>query len=76
MREAIAELSARGGVCRDFDTCAQAIAEGRNVDYEGPTGPVQIGADGDPERARYDNFSFTDEGVDRTDRQLTVTRTP
>ena len=63
-------------MCRDFDTCAQAIAEGRNIDYEGPTGPVQIGADGDPERARYDNFSFTDEGIDRTDRQLTVTRTP
>jgi len=76
MREAINELSTRGGACRDFGNCVQALAGGRNIDYEGPSGPVQIGPDGDPERARYDIFRFTDEGVDRTERQFTVTRVP
>jgi hypothetical protein len=58
------EVAARGQPCRDFVTCADLVADSRNIDYDGPGGTVQLGADGDPERARFDLFGFNDEGVD------------
>jgi branched-chain amino acid transport system substrate-binding protein len=74
MRAELVQLSAQGGICRDFATCAAALAEGDNVDYEGNPGPIRLGADGDPDVARYDNFGYADDGTDQTTRQLTVSR--
>ncbi len=65
MRGQLTELTSTGGVCRDFVTCAENLERSLNIDYEGPTGPVDIGADGDPLRARFDRFGYTEEGVDR-----------
>lgn len=66
MAEEISEISARGELCRTFVDCTTSLAEGRNIDYEGPAGPVEIGADGDPQRARYTLFRFDSEGLDVT----------
>lgn len=75
MARAVSELSTRGGVCRTFDACRAALVQGRNVDYDGPASPgVQIAADGDPDRARYDQFVYDDAGIDRTTRTITVSR--
>jgi branched-chain amino acid transport system substrate-binding protein len=64
MAARMAEVSARGVPCRDFETCFQLLAAPRNIDYEGPGGTVQIGADGDPEQARFDVFEFDESGAD------------
>jgi branched-chain amino acid transport system substrate-binding protein len=64
MATRMAEVSARGVPCRDFETCVELLAAPRNIDYEGPGGTVQIGADGDPERARFDVFEFNESGTD------------
>ncbi|MET0460473.1 MAG: ABC transporter substrate-binding protein [Ilumatobacteraceae bacterium] len=54
-----------GGVsCREFADCIQLLDEDRNVDYDGPGGAVDIGADGDPMRARFDLFEFDENGDD------------
>jgi hypothetical protein len=45
-------------------TCADLLADARNIDYDGPGGTVQLGASGDPERARFDLFGFNEDGVD------------
>jgi branched-chain amino acid transport system substrate-binding protein len=58
------EVAARGQPCRDFVTCADLLADARNIDYDGPGGTVQLGPNGDPERARFDLFGFNEDGVD------------
>ncbi len=64
MAARMTEVAARGQPCRDFATCAGLLADARNIDYDGPGGTVQLGTDGDPERARFDLFGFNDDGVD------------
>ena len=48
-----------------------------NLDYDGPSGQVELGADGDPLRARFDKWGFDDQGVDYalTSFPVAVTRT-
>lgn len=64
MRATLTDLTATGGQCRDFESCADLLDSSLNIDYEGPTGPVEIGPDGDPLRARFDIFHYSAEGVD------------
>jgi branched-chain amino acid transport system substrate-binding protein len=64
MAARMTEVAARGQPCRDFATCAALLAASRNIDYDGPSNTLQLGADGDPERARFDLFEFNDDGVD------------
>jgi branched-chain amino acid transport system substrate-binding protein len=58
------ETAARGQPCRDFASCAEILADARNIDYDGPGGAVQLSTDGDPERARFDVFEFDENGLD------------
>jgi branched-chain amino acid transport system substrate-binding protein len=58
------EASSNGQPCRYFETCVELLEDARNIDYEGPGGGVQIGSDGDPERARFDVFEFDEDGRD------------
>ena len=64
MATRMTEAAARGQPCRDFATCADLLAAARNIDYDGPGGTVQLAANGDPERARFDLFGFDADGVD------------
>ena len=57
------EASSSGAPCREFDDCVQLLAD-RNVDYDGPSGNLELGADGDPVTARFDRFTFDARGVD------------
>jgi branched-chain amino acid transport system substrate-binding protein len=58
------ESSSDGQPCRDFESCVELLRDARNIDYEGPSGEVQIGREGDPERARFDVFEFDEDGRD------------
>lgn len=55
----ISSLTTGGTDCRSFAECAAVLDAGRNVDYDGPTGLLQLGADGDPNRGVYDVFGFS-----------------
>ena len=46
------------GDCRTFADCAAVLDAGRNVDYDGPSGVLQLGPGGDPNRGVYDVFGF------------------
>jgi branched-chain amino acid transport system substrate-binding protein len=58
------ETSARGQPCRDYEVCVELLTDNRNIDYDGPSGLVQIGTSRDPERARFDVFTFDEAGRD------------
>jgi len=56
-----------GGVsCRLFAECIALVQSERNVDYDGPDGPLQISADGDPARARFDRWGWGADGLDHS----------
>ncbi|CAN5718599.1 ABC transporter substrate-binding protein [soil metagenome] len=66
--------SSGGSVCRRYETCRDLIAAGRNIDYEGPGGVLELDENGDPSRARFDVFAFDVDGVDESVQQLIVSR--
>jgi branched-chain amino acid transport system substrate-binding protein len=71
--EQIGPVSSSGSACSTFAECAEAIEDGLQVDYGGPTGLVEISArQGDPSRAVFDRFRFGSDGVDRLDRKVVV----
>ena len=45
---------------------------GRNIDYEGASGPLDLNDIGDPSRATYDVFVYNPDGTDTTERQIQV----
>jgi branched-chain amino acid transport system substrate-binding protein len=69
----MAAISSGGSVCRTFTECADDIAAGLLIDYNGPSGLTEIGpATGDPTRARFDVFSFDNDGTDMIDSTFLV----
>ena len=72
MAAEMVEVSAGGVACAEFVDCIALLAENLNIDYEGPGGGVQIGAEGDPQRARFEVFSFDEAGVDTFVRSFSI----
>ncbi len=66
-------VSAGGSVCDTFASCASLLADGRSIDYDGPGGLLQLGATGDPDMAKFEEFTFDASGRDVTTRSVTVT---
>jgi branched-chain amino acid transport system substrate-binding protein len=66
------DVSKGGSPCRDFPTCAELLAQGRVVDLNGASGPIDFTATGDPEWGTFDLFSFDEAGREMTERQIPV----
>jgi branched-chain amino acid transport system substrate-binding protein len=64
--EQVSDVSEGGVSCRLFAECIALVQSERNVDYDGPDGPLQIGANGDPARARFDRWGWGPDGLDRS----------
>jgi branched-chain amino acid transport system substrate-binding protein len=59
-------VSVGGSVCRSFAACADRIADGLQLDYNGVSGDLNLSARGDPRRARFELFRFDEDGRDET----------
>lgn len=68
----ITGLTTGGTDCRTFADCAAVLEAGRNVDYDGPSGGLQLGADGDANRGVYDVFSIAPDGGETLLSSITV----
>lgn len=64
MAAQMVEASSGGSACRSFAECIELLSDDRFIDYDGPGGVVEIGASGDPVRARFDLFDFDERGID------------
>ena len=64
MMAEIPALSADGGLCANFRDCHDSASQGRNVDYDGASGPLQIDGNGDPSVGIYEEFGFDATGRD------------
>jgi len=45
---ALKDVSSGGEACSDFASCAALLAEGKDINYEGVSGPVEFDDNGDP----------------------------
>lgn len=59
----IIDVTTGGEKCTDFKTCAEAIKAGKDVDYDGVAGPIEMGATGSPSAAEVGVFEY---GADNT----------
>jgi len=57
-------VTTSGTSCNSFPTCAAAIAGGRNINYDGPSGTLAVGAGGEATSAAFERFTFDDAGRD------------
>ena len=67
-------VSSSGSVCRTFAACVDAIDSGLVIDYNGPSGLMELGRSGDPTRAVFDRFRFGPDGEDTLERTVIVGR--
>jgi branched-chain amino acid transport system substrate-binding protein len=65
-------VSAGGQPCASFADCRAALQQGRNVDYDGPSGALQLSPEGELHRGTYDLFAFDSAGGERVLSTLTV----
>jgi branched-chain amino acid transport system substrate-binding protein len=68
----IPEISVAGSACASFEECKMLLDENRNINYDGPSGRLALGANGDLSSAVFDEFSFDATGRDISKRQLEV----
>ena len=70
---AMSSVSSGGSGCGTYETCVEALRLPREIDYNGAAGLTEIGlARGETVRARFDVFSFDDEGNDVFERSFPV----
>jgi ABC-type branched-subunit amino acid transport system substrate-binding protein len=60
----IVPTSLGGTTCFDFVPCVELITEGRNIDFSGASGRLDLLDVGDPQSGRYDLFTFDKSGRD------------
>jgi branched-chain amino acid transport system substrate-binding protein len=72
MAAAMARVSAGGQPCTTFAACVEALEAGRNIDYDGPSGALQLTPAGEVERGTYDLFGFDVDGRERALNVLTI----
>jgi branched-chain amino acid transport system substrate-binding protein len=53
-----------GTPCSSFPICDELRANERDIDYQGPSGRLDLGADGEPEVSEFELFGYDDDGVD------------
>jgi neutral amino acid transport system substrate-binding protein len=56
----VATTLADGEKCTDPAACLELVAAGADLDYDGASGELELGPDGDPVLAQLTTYSFTD----------------
>ena len=69
----VGSVSVGGSACLSFVACATLLADARNIDYDGPSGRLQLGLNGDPSSADFEEFIFDPDGRDIHKSSITVT---
>lgn len=58
-------VSVGGRVCRTYADCADRLAQGLRIDYDGPSGNTELSTTtGSPTNGEFVEFTFTDDGID------------
>jgi hypothetical protein len=55
------EVTSEGEECTDFKTCADMLADGADIDYNGVSGPIDLNSTGSPSAATIGIFEYGDD---------------
>ena len=74
MAEQVVQLTNGGTQCASFIACINQLRNERAIDYDGPSGSLDIGPDGDPTVGVFDVYRFDERGLGVTaaDQRVTV----
>lgn len=61
-RDAVNEVTKDGTACSSFQECADLLAAGEDIDYEGASGSLNFGPAGEPGIGIYDKWEFDADG--------------
>lgn len=54
----------RGGEkCFEISQCLDMLVQGKNIDYDGPSGPLEFDENGEPSQGVYDIMEYDSQGV-------------
>ena len=59
IRDNLVSVSSGGTKCTTFADCKALIADGEDIDYDGVSGPVEFGNNGDPSYATMGIYQYT-----------------
>jgi branched-chain amino acid transport system substrate-binding protein len=59
LKDNLQSVSEDGTKCTTFTDCAKLIAAGKNVNYDGLSGPITFAANGDPQQAYISIYKYT-----------------
>jgi ABC-type branched-subunit amino acid transport system substrate-binding protein len=60
--QAMQAVSSGGEACTDFASCAALLAEGKDINYEGVSGPIELADNGDPGIATMGVYEYDSNG--------------
>jgi branched-chain amino acid transport system substrate-binding protein len=58
IRDNLQSVSAEGTKCTEVGECLQLIADGEDIDYDGPSGPIEFDENGDPTEAYIGVYQY------------------
>lgn len=56
-------VSSKGTVCKTFASCVTLLKAGKDIDYDGVSGPIEFDAAGDPQGATMGIYQYDAKGV-------------
>jgi branched-chain amino acid transport system substrate-binding protein len=62
----VQQATANGSTCATFEECKTSFDDDLNFNYVGPTGILEINADGEPVRSNFVRFTYDETGRDET----------
>jgi len=58
IRDHLKDVSEGGTKCKSFADCAKLVKQGKDIDYDGQSGPVTFDANGDPSQAYISIYKY------------------
>ncbi len=62
IRDNLVKVSRDGEKCTSFADCKKLLDAGKDIDYDGVSGPIDFTDAGDPSKATYDEWEFQADG--------------
>ena len=59
LKDNLQSVSEDGTKCTTFEACAKLVNAGKNINYDGLSGPVTFAANGDPQQAYISIYKYT-----------------
>ncbi len=67
------DVTVGGTTCTSYAQCLSLLKQGKDINYDGASGPLDFSANGEPSVGTYDVWHFDNKGAVTTTRQIVIT---